>query len=147
MDSLLDNHSMKTTYALLLFGVSGLATGATVVSAKLVLGKDLAPSAKGIRTVFVAIQDPAAKMPMPCAAKKFTLTKDAEGEFLSFTLDSDSLTLMACKELPETMNLKAKLDKDGSAGPDAAGDIVGRVTGIKKGASQVTITLDKAIGS
>lgn len=136
---------MKKISALLLLGIGSLAGAAPVASGKLVLPPELSAKAKGIRTVFLTIQDPKATTPMPCAAKKFTLDKDAQGEFLSFTLDETSLMMMACSQLPETMNLKAKLDKDGSAGRDAAGDIVGTLTGVKKGSDKLTIKLEKAI--
>ena len=41
--------------------------------------------------------------------------------------------------VPATMRIKAKLDKDGSAGPDASGDVTGTVDQVKVGASNVVI--------
>lgn len=117
----------------------------TVASGKLVLPKELAEKAKGIRTVFISVHDPKAAAPMPCAAQKLTLTKDAEGDFFTFALKDESLMLMACPSVPETMNLKAKLDRDGSAGRDGNGDIVGTIQNVKKGSANLTIVLDKSL--
>lgn len=117
---------------------------APLVSGKLTLSKELTAKAKGIRTVYISILDPQSPMPMPCAAQKFTLVKDAEGSFLDFTVDSDQAVMMACAEIPAEMNLKVKLDKDGNAGRDSSGDIVGVKSGVKKGAKGIAITLDKA---
>ena len=136
---------MKTLILVLVIGTSLPGFGAAVASGKLVLPKDLGAKAKGIRTVFISVQDPKAVIPMPCAAQKFTLEKDAEGEFLSFSLTTDSVMMMACTDLPETMNVKAKLDKDGDAGRDITGDIVGTVTGVKKGSSNLKITMEKVV--
>lgn len=137
---------MKLFFALVLCTASLLApAGTPVASGKIILPKGASAKAKGLRTLFISVQDAKAASPMPCAAQKFTLDKDAQGEFLAFKLDTDSLTMMGCPELPETMNLKVKLDKDGSAGPDTSGDIVGNAKGVKKGATNLKITLDKTI--
>jgi hypothetical protein len=128
-----------TSFSLALF--SSTLFAATVATGKLSVPKDLSAKAKGIRTVFISIYDAKSPAPMPCAAQKFTLEKDAEGDFLSFTLDSDTVTMMACPRLPETMNLKAKLDRDGSAGRDTTGDIVGTANAIKRGSKDLKISL------
>ena len=53
--------------------------------------------------------------------------------------------MMACPKIPAKINLKAKLDKDGNAGHDTTGDIVGTIADVKKGTQNVTIVLDKAV--
>jgi hypothetical protein len=135
---------MKSILALVGLALSSAALAKPVVSGELLLPKSLNEKAKGIRTIFISIQDPKAASPMPCAAQKFTIDKDAEGTFLKFTLDTDSLMMMACPTVPEVMSLKVKLDKDGSAGRDSAGDIVGVAQKVKKGATNVKVILDKA---
>ena len=136
---------MKLSIPICVLFFSIPAVSAPVASGKLVLSKELSVKAKGIRTVFITVKDPKAAMPMPCAAQKFTLTKDAEGDFLTFSLETGSLMMMACQEIPEMLNLKAKLDKDGSAGPDSSGDLVGTLNGIKKGSKNLKIELTKVI--
>lgn len=126
-------------------GLSISAVGASVVSGKLALSKALSTKSQGIRTVFISILDPKAQAPMPCAAQKFVLEKDAAGEFLDFSLDSESLMMMACAEIPGTIKLKAKLDRDGNAGRDSSGDIVGFANNIKKGTKNVNVVLDKLV--
>ena len=134
---------MKT---LLLIATLGTSLAAVpLVSGKLVLKKDLSPRAKGIRTVFFSFYDPAAAAPMPCGAAKLAIEKDASGEFLTYTLDEQSVMLMGCPEIPATFNLKVKLDKDGSAGRDSAGDLVGMANGVKKGSVGVVVNVDKFI--
>ena len=135
---------MKILFSTLIVFVSAFSFAAPVVSGKLVIAKDLAPKARGIRTVFVSLYDAAGtSTAMPCAAQKLELAKDASGEFLSYTLDDTSLTLMGCSAVPEQMNIKVKLDKDGSAGPDADGDLVGVMNGIKKGSTGVKVLIDR----
>ncbi|MBI1859331.1 MAG: hypothetical protein HYR96_00225 [Deltaproteobacteria bacterium] len=134
---------MKKILHLLL--TSGVALANGVASGKLVLPKSLTAKSAGIRTVFITVFDPKATRPMPCAAQKFELTKNAEGEFLRFSLDTASLTMMGCPEIPTVMNLKARLDQDGSAGPDAPGDIVGKLADVKTGAKNLKIEMSQAI--
>jgi hypothetical protein len=136
----------------LLFAAAALL-GAPVASAyptvfadveiKLEEGKT-AKAAAGIRTLFITIYDQESKAPMPYGAMKVELDKDAKGTVYKGKLDSGNIMVMGGGEAPKTLRIKAKLDKDGSAGPDAAGDVVGIVEGVKAG-SKVTIKLDKAI--
>lgn len=130
--------TMKTLLALSLVAI--VAQAAPVASGKLILKAPASDS----RTIFLVVQDPSSPMPMPCAAQKIELTKPLAGE-LAFTLDSDKMQLMACPAVPEVFHLKAKLDKDGSAGKDSTGDIVGIAQNIKKGAKNVNVTLDKVV--
>jgi len=135
--------------SLLAVGISLINSGPalcadTILSGKLVLAKNRTAQAKGIRTVFLTLQDPASESRMPCAAEKFTLTKDASGEFYTFELTTDTLKMMGCPTVPEKFNVKAKLDKDDSANPDAPGDIIGVLKGVKKGSKNIVIDLKDA---
>ena len=121
------------------------AFAAPLASGKLTLAKDLTAKAKGIRTLFITIYDSANPSPMPCAAQKVTLTKDAVGEFSDFKLDDASVILMGCSEIPAKMNLKVKLDADGNAGRDASGDIIGMASGVNKGSRGIRVLLDKLV--
>lgn len=116
-----------------------------IASGVLRLPGKLSGNAKNLRTIFISIHDARTQSPMPCAAKKLVLEKDAVGDFLSFKLETHTITMMACPSIPELMNLKAKLDQDGSAGRDQPGDIVGFLKAVKKGSRKLTLTLDKLV--
>lgn len=136
---------MKSLWITLCLGVSFVASAAPVASGKVVLPATSVAKAKGIRTLFISVYDARSRAPMPCAAQKFVLAQDPGTEVLSFTLATESLTMMACPAIPDVINLKAKLDRDGSAGPDAPGDIVGTLEGVKKGTGQLVIRLERVI--
>lgn len=122
------------------------AQDAVYASGKIELDKKLVDKAKGIRTMYISIYDAASGMPRPYAATKIDLSKDASaGTFQDFKLTSDNVMTMGHGTMPETMRIKVKLDKDGSAGPDASGDITGTVDKVKQGATGVVIKLDTAI--
>ncbi len=129
---------MKLLLALSLVSIAAQST--PLASGKLILKSPSSDS----RTIFLIVQDPSSPAPMPCAAQKIELAKPLEGE-ISFALDSDKIQLMACSEVPAVFHLKAKLDKDGSAGRDATGDVIGIAEKVKKGAKNVKVTLDKVI--
>lgn len=97
----------------------------------------------GIRTLYITLYDEVSQAPMPYGALKVDLVKDASGTVYKGVLDSSNLMVMGSGD-PQKLRIKAKLDKDGSAGGDAPGDLVGAATGVTVGA-KVTITIDKAI--
>lgn len=107
-------------------------------------GDKVAKGTAGIRTLFITIYDEASKMPMPYGAMKVELDKDAKGTVYKGKLDTSNIMVMGGGETPKKIRIKAKLDKDGSAGPDAAGDLVGIAEGVALG-SKVTVKIDKAI--
>lgn len=115
-------------------------------SGKLELDKKLSDKAKGIRTLYISIYDSASGMPRPYAATKIDLPKDAtSGAFHDFKLTPANVMAMGQGPAPQTMRIKAKLDKDGSAGPDASGDVTGTVSDVKLGASNIVIKLDTVV--
>lgn len=122
--------------------IAGDAT--TYADVEIKLDDAQAKAAAGIRTLFITIYDQESKMPMPYGAMKVDLDKDAKGVVYKGKLDSNNIMKMGGGETPKKLRIKAKLDKDGSAGADAAGDVVGIVEGVAVG-SKVTIKIDKAI--
>jgi len=104
----------------------------------------LEKKSSGIRTLYITLYDEASQMPMPYGAAKITLEKDASGTIYKGKLDSSNIIVMGHEGTPKTLRIKARLDKDGSAGPDAHGDLVGIITGVKVG-EKSTVTIDKAI--
>ena len=98
----------------------------------------------GIRTLYVTLYDAASSMPMPYGAVKVNLDKDANGTFYKAELTSENVTVMSGGDVPKTLRIKARLDKDGSAGRDEAGDLVGIADQVAVG-SKVKIVINKAI--
>ena len=81
-------------------------------------------NAKGIRTLFLIVYDNASAMPMPYGALKVDLKADAKGTVYKGDLTTGNITRMGnpSAPLPKSIRIKARLDKDGSAGPDQPGD-------------------------
>lgn len=98
----------------------------------------------GIRTLFVSLYDAASQGPRPYAAMKVDLAKDAKGLVYEGKLDASNVMVMGDGPTPKTWRIKAKLDKDGSAGPDSPGDLIGQATGVASG-SKVEIKIDSAL--
>jgi hypothetical protein len=134
--------SLALTYSL-------AASAAPIASGKIVLTPKLKEAAKGIRTIFVSVYDGSKKggPAMPYGAIKIDLTQDAGGgDVTAFTLDTDTMMIMgAADQVPKKLDIKAKLDKDGSAGPDEAGDLVGWAKSVKPGAKNVVVKIDKQV--
>ena len=64
-----------------------------------------------------------------------------------FTITKDNIQLMGQQQSdpPEVFNIKVRLDRDGQAGADQPGDIVGTMEGVQRGSKDVRIVLNKAI--
>ncbi len=99
----------------------------------------------GVRTLFVIVYDTESKMPMPFGAMKIDLKADAKGSIYKGDLTTANIQRMnPDAPLPKTIRIKARLDKDGSAGMDQAGDLVGIVEKINVG-EKTKITINTAI--
>ncbi|MBM4253629.1 MAG: hypothetical protein FJ146_16805 [Deltaproteobacteria bacterium] len=98
----------------------------------------------GIRTLYVTLYDAASSMPMPYGALKVDLDKDAKGTFYKGELNSTNVMIMGGGDVPKTLRIKARLDKDGSAGRDEAGDLVGIADQVSLGA-KVKVVINRAI--
>lgn len=101
-------------------------------------------AAKGIRTLYVIVYDAASPMPRPYGAMKVDLKADASGTLYKGDLTDGNLQVMGAPTPPSELRLKARLDKDGSAGKDQPGDIVGNVEKIAAG-SAAKIVIDSVI--
>lgn len=110
------------------------------------LSDKLTTQSAGIRTLYVTLYDAESSKPMPYGAMKVVLEKDAAGTVYKGKLDGSNVMMMGAGggAEPATLRIKARLDKDGSAGPDAAGDLVGIADKVKRGGEAV-ITIDKAL--
>ncbi len=94
----------------------------------------VAKAATGVRTLYVIVYDSESKMPMPYGAMKVDLKADAKGSIFKGDLTTANVQRMNPQApFPKTIRLKARLDKDGNAGMDQPGDVVGKADGIKVG--------------
>lgn len=98
----------------------------------------------GIRTLYVIVYDADSPRPMPWGAIKVDLKEDAKGAFYKGDLTTDNVQSMGGGAVPKNIRLKARLDKDGSAGMDSAGDLTGQVEKVKVG-DKVKIKIAKSI--
>ncbi len=105
----------------------------------------LVQKSANIRTLYITLYDADAPTPRPYGAMKVILDKDAaKGTLYRGALTSETVMIMGGGATPKNLKIKARLDKDGSAGPDEKGDLVGIVEKVAVGAS-TTVTIDKAI--
>lgn len=132
--------------AVLFSGEAVLAKAKVLAEGQVVLKKDakLAAKAKGIRTLYLVVYDENSRRPMPFGAKKVQLAEDASGSFHKFKLTTANVARMnPHASVPKSLKLKARLDRDGSAGMDQPGDVIGMVKGISAGSKDVKIVLDQ----
>ncbi len=113
----------------LTFGSLAQAADATKIASLEVSIDDakLVEKDAGIRTLFVILYDAESKepKPRPYGAMKVDLTADAKGTFYKGDITSKDVMVMFEGPLPKVLKVKVRLDVDGSAGPDQAGDLVG----------------------
>ncbi|MDE3270194.1 MAG: hypothetical protein OYH77_07920 [Pseudomonadota bacterium] len=112
-----------------------------IVAGKIRVAPHLQKQAQHIRILYIVLRDAQAMHPMPYGAYV-----DRTGNF-SFMLTKDNIQLMGAgaSAEPTTLNIKARLDKDGRAGIDQQGDLVGELTGIATGTTDVEIVINRAI--
>ncbi len=118
---------------------------------KVTIAPELSTDAHSVETLFVIVFDPDSPMPMPMGAMKERLPGGFKDGF-SFALTKEKMIRMGgamggdeVTHHPKYLRLKARLDKDGLAGPDQPGDIVGIVENVPFGTSDVTIRLEKKV--
>lgn len=105
----------------------------------------LAKKGAKIHTLYITLYDADSAMPRPYGAAKINLDKDpAKGLVFIGTLDTTNVAVMGGGDMPKHLKIKARLDKDGSAGPDEVGDLVGINAKVDAGAKAVVV-IDKAI--
>ena len=119
-------------------------TSKKIADLQVKIAPNLVKKDAGIHTLYVILYDAASTSPMPYGALKVDLPKDATGTFYKVALTTDNVMVMGSSELPKAVKIKVRLDKDGSAGHDEAGDLVGIAAKVATG-SKTVITIDKAI--
>lgn len=120
---------------------------------RVILDESVLTEAKENHTLFIIMAGN--DRPMPLGALRKSIDVTSAGEIYSFTLTKDSMQMMMMaagggpggggSNVPEQFKLKARLDRDGQAGPDQPGDVVGEVAVVKRGAEDVEIHLNRVI--
>jgi hypothetical protein len=111
---------------------------------RVVLDDKLKDKAQSIETLFLIVGYP--DRPMPYGAQRKKMSPPLEGELYEFVLTTDSLQrMMEAAPWPDHFKIKARLDRDGSAGPDQPGDLTGEVTGLSPGVEGVEIKIDHEV--
>lgn len=115
-----------------------------MVRGKVVLSDTLKPAAEGARVLFLIVSP--TDTPMPYGAFRKTVGDKPEGVIFEFALTYDNLQRMR-EDLPwpAQFKLKARLDRDGVAGPDQPGDLVGEVAPLAPGATDVEVKIDRLV--
>jgi hypothetical protein len=143
----------------LLLGLLGLVVVGTLITAfffgetspiiaegTITLSPELTGQAKGMRTVYIIVRDPASPMPMPIGAMATTIGADATGQVMTFKLTKDNLSMMNPSAAnPAKMTIKARLDIDGLGGMDTPGDIIGKAENLDWGSQGIAVVLDQLV--
>ncbi len=116
---------------------------------KIEVAPEFKEDAQAFETLFVIVFDPDSPMPMPMGAMKERLNGGFKDGF-SFALTKEKMLRMAMaggddSQHPKYLRIKARLDKDGLAGPDQPGDLVGIVENVPFGSDQVIVKIEKKI--
>ncbi|TWW12794.1 hypothetical protein E3A20_00290 [Planctomyces bekefii] len=113
---------------------------------KVVLDESVRDRSQGFRTLFIIALGK--DRPMPLGAFRKSIDGELKGELYEFVLTKDSLQLMPGAmgaDFPDEFKLKARLDQDGSAGPDQPGDVVGEIESVKKGSEGLELRINRVV--
>ena len=108
-------------------------TAPIIVSGTLGIQKNLQKNVVGHSHLFIVLFDQESKMPMPYAAVRYRLQPESDftGDFFSFFLTEQNTQIMnPGLPKPKKLRVKARLDRDGTAGPDQLGDLTGEISDI-----------------
>ena len=115
-------------------------------SGKIVLDPALVPEAKDMRNLFVILYDDSVNKRMPFGAVRFNLQKDPESDVLTLSATPENIKRMfPGNAMPQNFRIKARLDRDGVAGPDQSGDLVGEITNIAYGSKNLEIQINRKV--
>jgi hypothetical protein len=111
-----------------------------------VLDPAVADKANGVQTLFVIASGMDRPMPLGALRKTLSGPDPGGGTIYEFVLTNESMMRMDPNAaFPQEFKLKARLDQDGTAGPDQPGDLVGEVNPVHLGAEGVEIRINKVI--
>jgi hypothetical protein len=106
-----------------------------LASVEVTVDKAVEDKTAGIRTLYVIVYNNDSPMKMPYGAMKVDLKADAKGSIYKGEITMANLQRMNPNAPTPTksIRLKARLDKDGSAGMDQPGDLTGNLDSVDVG--------------
>jgi hypothetical protein len=110
------------------------------------LDEGLTDQAQGIKNLYLVLYDADSQIPMPYGAQRDMVSGRFEkGEtILTFFLTQERVQLMnPAAPAPRRLRIKARLDRDGLAGPDQAGDLFGELSSVPLGSQGVELLIDQ----
>ena len=112
------------------------------VSGTISIDPEIQNKTTGIETLYLIIYDEESPRPMPYGAVRETFSAERYGNEFKFFITPEKLqTMIEGQPPPKKIRLKARLDRDGRAGLDQPGDLVGSVSGLVLGAENVTLPI------
>jgi len=112
-------------------------------SGKVTLDPKLETDARDIRTLYLSLFDDAVESRRPYGAMRIQLTSTPKGRVASFTANRDTVQVMfPGSGSPSMFRIRARLDRDGLAGPARPGDLIGEISNIKSGSRNIEINID-----
>ncbi len=118
------------------------------VEGRVELSGDFNAESPDYHTLFIIAFDGDSPTPMPYGAIREKLGVEGFKGPMDFALTKERLLPMMVNPdslPPRSFRLKARLDRDGNAGPDQPGDLVGTIENIPMGATNVVITINRRI--
>jgi hypothetical protein len=113
-------------------------------SGKVTLDPSLEPNAQDIRTLYLSLFDDAVESRRPYGAMRIQLIKKPKGKVASFTANRDTVQVMfPGSKPPEVFRVRARLDRDGIAGPASPGDLLGEIKSVALGSRNIEVNISK----
>jgi len=110
------------------------------------VSQELREDAATLGTLFIILHDANSKSRRPFGAVREEISVSPDGDLGTYVLTPESVQVMAPGgPVPQQFRLKVRLDRDGQGGPDQPGDIVGEISGVKYGSSNVVLTLSRKV--
>jgi hypothetical protein len=110
------------------------------------LASELIDKAKGIETLFIVVFDADNPMPMPYGAMRDKITLSGTSQISDFILTPERLQIMRPDApVPKNFRLKVRLDRDGQAGPDQPGDLVGQIDRVAYGTDNIHLSITQVV--
>ena len=111
---------------------------------KIILDESLIEPAAKASTLYVIISG--MDRPMPFGAFRKSMTSAPGKDVYDFVLTKDNIQAMQdISTWPNEIKLKARLDLDGSAGPDQPGDLVGELYPVTLGSKDLVLKINRLV--
>jgi hypothetical protein len=110
------------------------------------LASGMEKEAEGIQTMYLILYDGETQWPAPFGVVRYIIDTPPKGKFFDFVVTKEVIQLMRQDhQLPKSWRVKVRLDKDGMAGQDQPGDLVGGLNSVAFGTEGVQLEIDRRI--